>query len=91
MSEPSLVPINTGKLRGAIYTFAKAGDILPMHVHSARDVHITAVMKGRFRIHGPVFGDKEYSEGAFIDWPVGMYHEFVALTDKARILNIVKN
>ena len=75
---------------GIIYTFEKAGDVLPMHRHGPDDVHITCVMRGRFRIHGPVIGDKEYEAGAFIDWSVGVDHEFVALTDNARIGNFVK-
>lgn len=76
---------------GVIYTFEKAGDVLPMHRHGEIDVHVTCIMRGRFRIHGPEIGDKEYEAGAFIDWAVGVDHEFIALTDNARVGNFVKH
>jgi cupin superfamily acireductone dioxygenase involved in methionine salvage len=78
--------------RGTIYTFKMAGDVLPMHRHGADDVHITCIMRGRFRIHGPdpKVGDKEFEAGAFIDWAPGVDHEFIALTDNARIANSIK-
>lgn len=76
---------------GTIYTFERAGDVLPMHRHGEHDVHVTCIMRGRFRIHGPEIGDKEYETGAFIDWNVGVDHEFIALTDNARIANFIKN
>lgn len=75
---------------GTIYTFEHAGDVLPMHRHTEADVHVTCIMRGRFRVHGPVIGDKEYEAGAFIDWASGVDHEFVALTDNARIANFIK-
>jgi len=75
--------------RGELFTFEKAGDVLPMHTHD-ENAHITMIMRGRFRIHGPGIGDKEYGEGAFIDWAPGVTHEFVALTDNARMANISK-
>ncbi len=83
--------IYTGILRGVIYTFEKVGDTLPMHRHTEVDVHITVVARGRFRIHGPVIGDKEYTEGAVIDWSPDVDHEFIALTDNARVVNIIKS
>jgi quercetin dioxygenase-like cupin family protein len=78
--------------KGTIYTFEKTGDVLPMHRHTEADVHITCVMRGRFRIHGPdpKLGDREYEAGAFIDWASGVDHEFIALTDNARIANFLK-
>jgi quercetin dioxygenase-like cupin family protein len=83
-------PFAAGKLRGAVYTFEKVGDVLPMHRHTEADVHITVVARGSFRVHGPDIGDKEYSAGALLDWSAGVDHEFIALTDGARIVNIVK-
>src|SRR5476649_1383110 len=53
---------------GVIYTFKQAGDFLPMHTHGPDDVHVTCIMRGRFRIHGPVIADKEYEAGTFLDW-----------------------
>lgn len=84
-------PLAAGILRGTIYTFEHAGDVLPMHRHGDADVHITIVARGRFRVHGPAIGEKEYGEGAVMDWAVGVDHEFVALTGSARIVNILKN
>jgi quercetin dioxygenase-like cupin family protein len=75
---------------GTLFTFEKAGDSLPMHRHTKADVHVTCVMRGRFRIHGPEIGDKEYEAGAFIDWNVDVDHEIVALTDNARVANFLK-
>lgn len=84
-------PLNTGILKGSVYTFEKVGDTLPMHRHTEVDVHITVVSRGRFRIHGPDIGDQEYAEGAVIDWSPDVDHEFIALTDNARVVNIIKN
>jgi len=84
-------PLNTGILKGTIYTFERVGDTLPMHRHTEFDVHITIVARGRFRIHGPEIGDKEYDEGAVIDWSPDVDHECISLTDNARIVNIIKN
>jgi len=85
------MPLNTGILRGVIYTFEKVGDTLPMHRHTEADVHITIVARGSFRIHGSEIGNKEYHEGAVIDWSPDVDHEFIALTDNARVVNIIKN
>jgi quercetin dioxygenase-like cupin family protein len=85
-----LDPIATGKLAGTVFTFETAGDVLPMHRHTDADVHITIVARGRFRVHGPGIGDTEYSEGAVLDWSPGVDHEFIALTDNARVVNIIK-
>jgi quercetin dioxygenase-like cupin family protein len=83
--------IITGKLRGTVFTFEFAGDVLPMHRHTEADVHVTIVARGRLKIHGPVIGSTEYGEGAVLDWSAGVDHEFVALTDNARVVNIIKN
>lgn len=91
MGSPSAITIETGTLRGIIYTFEKAGDVLLMHSHGPKDVHVSIVARGSFRVHGPVIGETVVNEGAFIDVdPQGVTHEFVALTDNARVVNIVK-
>lgn len=81
--------LSAGALRGTIYTFDD-GDVLPMHRHTDVDAHITIVARGRFRVHGPVIGEKEYGEGTVLDWMPGVDHEFVALSRNARIVNIIK-
>jgi quercetin dioxygenase-like cupin family protein len=83
-------PLATGRLIGSVYTFEKTGDVLPMHRHGDADVHITIVARGRFKIHGPEIGDAEYGEGAVLDWSPNVDHEFIALTDNARVVNIIK-
>jgi quercetin dioxygenase-like cupin family protein len=83
--------IHTGDLRGTIYDFAHAGDILPMHRHGPDDVHISVIARGRFRCRGSFpQREVELAEGAFVDWDAGVEHEFVALTDNARLVNIIK-
>lgn len=84
-------PLITGSIRGTVFTFEEIGDTLPMHRHSDADVHITIVARGRFKIHGPVIGSTEYSEGAVIDWSSGIDHEFISLTENARVVNIIKS
>lgn len=81
--------ITAGKLTGVIYTFEKVGDVLPMHTHQNGDAHITVVARGKFRVHGNEW-EAEYSAGAVIDFPTDQSHEFVALEDNSRIVNIVK-
>jgi quercetin dioxygenase-like cupin family protein len=82
-------PINAGKLSGMIYTFEQAGDVLPMHTHTEGNAHITIVARGRVKAHGNEWS-AEYSAGAVIDFPSNQSHEFVALEDDTRIVNITK-
>lgn len=79
-----------GDLRGVIYTFPVAGDVLPMHSHSETDVHITIVARGRVKIYGPAIDSTDYAAGAVIDNEAPMTHEIMALEDNSRIVNIVK-
>jgi hypothetical protein len=84
-------PINTGRLRGVVYDFDIVGDALPMHRHREDDVHITIVARGSVRAHGPEIGDNIYHAGAVLDWAVDVDHEIVAMSDGARVVNILKN
>jgi quercetin dioxygenase-like cupin family protein len=78
-----------GRLFGSIYSFDEAGDKLPMHNHDETNVHITFVMNGSFLIHGD--GWKITAKtGQVLDWKPGQAHEFVALEENSRILNLVK-
>ena len=38
---------NLGDIRGMIYDFPKAGDVLAKHTHTEDDVHITIVARGK--------------------------------------------
>jgi hypothetical protein len=91
-------PLSVGDLRGVIYTFQVAGDVLPVHVHGPLDVHITIVARGRVRAENGVMKRGEFvieetldlGPGRCIDTVPGVYHQFVAMTDDARIFNIIK-
>jgi quercetin dioxygenase-like cupin family protein len=82
-------PLNAGKLSGVVYTFEKAGDTLPMHTHTEGSAHITIVARGKIKAHGNEW-EAEYSAGAVIDFPADQSHEFIALEDNSRVVNITK-
>jgi quercetin dioxygenase-like cupin family protein len=85
-----------GNIRGTIYTFEQAGDVLPWHVHGQTDAHITIVARGQMRMEtsadrGRTISDTyELAEGHCIDTGPGVFHQFTALTDNVRIFNIIK-
>ena len=81
-------PLSAGALRGVVYTFEKAGDMLPMHGHGDADAHITVVARGRVRCHNADWS-VEGAAGDVWDLDAGQ-HEFVALEDNSRIVNIIK-
>lgn len=80
---------NLGDIRGAMYDFEKAGDILPKHNHDENTVHITIVARGKLRAYSHDW-EKEASAGQLIDFRPGEPHELMALEDNTRIFNIVK-
>jgi quercetin dioxygenase-like cupin family protein len=82
-------PLSAGKLSGTVYTFEKAGDALPMHTHTDGNSHITIVARGKIKAHGNEW-ESEYSAGAVVDFPTDQSHEFIALEDNSRIVNIIK-
>jgi quercetin dioxygenase-like cupin family protein len=76
-------------LRGTIYDFEKVGDILPMHVHTSDNVHITIVARGRIKAYSHDW-EMEAEAGRVLDFRPDEPHEFMALEDNTRIINIVK-
>jgi len=82
-------PFTLGKLKGAIYDFPKAGDVLPMHTHSETDVHISVVAAGSFLAHGAGW-QREVKAGDVLDWRPHEAHEFIANEAGSRLVNIVK-
>jgi quercetin dioxygenase-like cupin family protein len=84
-----LKTLSTGNLKGNIYHFEFKDDVLPMHWHMPENVHITIVSKGSFIAKGPSW-EKTVSAGDVIDWQPYQLHEFIALEDNSRIVNIVK-
>lgn len=77
-------------LKGTIYDFEVIGDVLPMHWHREGLSHITVVARGSFTAKGPNW-EKKVSAGDIIDWPSFQQHEFVALEDNSRLVNISKS
>lgn len=80
---------DVGDLRGSMYTFEKAGDILPKHNHTENDVHITIVARGRVRAYSHDWS-LEASAGQMLNFRAGEPHEIAALEDDTRIFNIGK-
>lgn len=78
-----------GDIRGAIYDFEVAGDILPKHNHTEDNVHITIVARGKLKAYSHDW-EKEATAGQIIDFRPGEPHELMALEDNTRIINIVK-
>lgn len=78
-----------GDIRGSIYDFANAGDILDKHVHGDIDNHITIVACGRILAYSHDW-EQEVPAGKIIDFKVGQPHEIKALEDNTRIVNIIK-
>lgn len=78
----------SGRLRGTIYDFDDASDILPLHEHDSSTTHITIVARGSFLARG---GDWEHSLslGAVVDWSPRDAHEFQACEPHSRLINIV--
>jgi len=81
--------ITLGKLSGSIYDFPDVGNALPMHSHGEADVHITVVARGSFRVHGTGW-ERVLSAGDVADWKPNDPHEFIALEENSRIVNIIK-
>lgn len=82
-------PIEFGDLRGAMYTFERAGDVLPKHVHDESTDHITIVARGRVKAMSHDWSQTAIA-GQLINFRVGEPHEIVALDDNTRIFNILK-
>jgi len=81
---------NLGSLRGAMYDFEKAGDILPKHNHNEDNVHITIVARGRIKAYSHDW-EQEATAGQLLDFPAGQPHEIMGLEDNTRIFNIIKS
>jgi quercetin dioxygenase-like cupin family protein len=81
--------ISIGDLRGTMFVFEKAGDIVPKHAHEETNAHITIVARGKIKAYSHDW-EKEVTAGQLIDFPAEQPHEFMALEDNTRIFNIVK-
>ena len=82
-------PFVLGNLKGTIYDFPFANDILPMHWHRPESTHITIVARGSFTAKGGAWS-KNVSAGDVVDWQAYQQHEFIALEPNSRLVNIAK-
>lgn len=90
MTPPTRIVLeNLGDIRGAIYDFQSAGDILGKHNHDENTVHITIVARGKIKAYSHDW-EKEAVAGQIIDFRAGEPHELMALEDGTRIINIIK-
>jgi quercetin dioxygenase-like cupin family protein len=78
-----------GDIRGSIYDFDKAGDVLIKHNHTEDTVHITIVARGKLKTYSHDW-EMEAVAGQLLDFRPGEPHELMALEDNTRIFNIVK-
>lgn len=83
-------PLLFGKLSGTIYDFLYAQAVLEKHQHTEDNIHITIVARGSFKISGNGW-ERTVTAGDVIDWLPNDPHEFIALEDNSRIVNILKN
>ena len=81
--------LDCGDIRGVIYDFEKAGDILPKHNHNEQNVHITIIARGRFKVYSHDW-ELEATAGQVLNFQPNNPHEFKALEDNSRIVNILK-
>ena len=80
---------NLGDLKGTIFDFEKAGDVLLKHNHDENTVHITIVARGKVKAYSHDW-ELIATPGQLLDFRAGEPHEFMALEDNTRIFNIVK-
>ena len=80
---------SSGDLRGVIFDFQRAGDVLPKHVHDENNVHITIVARGKVKAYSHDW-EKEGTAGQILDFRPNEPHEIMALEDNTRIINVVK-
>jgi quercetin dioxygenase-like cupin family protein len=78
-----------GDINGAMYDFEKAGDILPNHVHTEENAHITIVARGKLKAYSDGW-EIVAVPGQLINFEPGQAHELMALEDNTRIFNIIK-
>ena len=80
---------NLGDIRGTMYDFEKAGDLLPKHNHIETDVHITIVARGKIKAYSHDW-ELEAVAGQLLDFRPNEPHEIMAIEDNTRIFNITK-
>ena len=82
-------PLAFGSLTGVIYDFQKVGDVLPRHVHDDKTAHISIVTNGLLKAYGDGW-EMTIKPGQVVDFTAYQAHEFKALQDNTRVINIAK-
>lgn len=88
MSVPSFHQYRTMGSYVNVYTFTKAGDVLPIHTHPVD--HTAIVARGRVKVlsnHGSV----EVGPGHIVTLNTPHEHGFEALDDETILLNVFKD
>jgi len=81
--------ISFDAIRGSIYDFEKAGDILPKHIHTEENNHITICARGKIKVYSHDW-EIVLEAGQLADFNPDEPHEFMALEDSTRIYNLLK-
>jgi quercetin dioxygenase-like cupin family protein len=92
MSSGKAIPTlleNMGDIKGTIFDFKKAGDILAKHTHDESSAHISIVSRGRIKVYSHDWELEAYC-GQVLNFPPNQPHEFMALEDDTRVVNIIK-
>ena len=80
---------NIGNLNISLYDFEVVGDKLPSHVHAEDTSHITIVARGKVKVSGEGWSNI-WDVGTVADTKANVAHEFEALENNTRIVNIIK-
>tara|TARA_R110000803_G_scaffold95759_1_gene163864 strand:- start:37 stop:333 length:297 start_codon:yes stop_codon:yes gene_type:complete len=78
-----------GDLKGVIVDFGEEGDAFGKHNHDEDTVHITIVVRGSIRVFSHDW-EKVVLAGQIVDFNPFEPHDFIALEDNSRMINIVK-
>lgn len=90
MAQPQNIPMpQMGDIKGTMYLFHSKGDVLPKHVHNEDNNHITIVTSGSLKAYSHDWS-VEAKAGQTLDFNAGEPHEFMALEDNTKIINIIK-
>lgn len=71
------------------YDFENVGDELPAHTHDAATVHYSIVANGVLKMVGKDQPEQVLPCGSMIRIEAGIDHGFVAMTPRARLVNVV--
>jgi len=76
-------------IKGVIYDFENVGDILPNHVHDDSTAHVTIVARGSIKVTGDGW-QQTWEAGRVAEIKSFQSHEFEALENNTRVVNIIK-